>query len=400
MRIEKNRVRNICFGMVSVCLMIVGVLCTAVRVANAEILVDFDSFAAETTMPAGAIYNPEETEFNNENSNENSKISEKSEKNKQSSSAENKTEVSKTETKSQNKTEKNLSDNISDFQTSIATAEEIEEYEKQHEGEEQYPVLEFTTTIGNQSYGDIHIKNASSFDMNIKEELEGELGFSLEDTKEPQVLIYHTHTCESFLTYDTGYFYEGFYPRTTDSTKNICAVGDEITKQLNDAGIVTLHDKTLHDSPSYNGAYDRSYETVSGYLEKYPSIKVVLDIHRDGIGNDVQRSKPVFMADGKKAAQIMILAGYNYDDDPSFTDWEYNLRFALQIQKNAQEMYPDMVRPLYFADFMYNMNINTGSLLIEIGADGNTLEEVRYSGYLLGKVLAKVLKNNAMQQAE
>ena len=88
----------------------------------------------------------------------------------------------------------------------------------------------------------------------------------------------------------------------------------------------------------------------------------------------------------------MILSGYNYDDSEEFRDWEYNLRFALRIQQKANEMYPDMVRPLNFSDFMYNMNVNTGSLLIEMGAESNTIEEVRYSGYLLGNVLAEVLK--------
>ncbi|MDD6489621.1 MAG: stage II sporulation protein P, partial [Clostridia bacterium] len=176
--------------------------------------------------------------------------------------------------------------------------------------------------------------------------------------------------------------------------KNVCAVGDEIAKQLNNSGITTIHDKTQHDNPSYSGAYDRSLETINSYLEKYPSIKVVLDIHRDGIGTDTEKSKPVFTVNGKKAAQIMILSGYNYDDSDEFKDWKYNLRFALQIQSTSEKMYPNMVRPLYFADFMYNMNVNTGSLLIEVGSDSNTLEEARYSGYLLGKVLVKVLKNN------
>ena len=187
---------------------------------------------------------------------------------------------------------------------------------------------------------------------------------------------------------------ESFYPRTTDTIQNICAVGEEIAKQLNAAGIKTIHDTTLHDYPSYNGAYDRSYATVTEYIKKYPTIKVTLDIHRDGIGTDTQKTKPVFTVNGKKAAQIMILSGYNYDGDEDFKDWEYNLRFALQIQKKANEMYPDMARPLNFSDFMYNMNINTGSLLIEMGAESNTLEEVKYSGCLLGKVLSQVLKNN------
>ena len=88
----------------------------------------------------------------------------------------------------------------------------------------------------------------------------------------------------------------------------------------------------------------------------------------------------------------MILAGYNYDGDESFDHWEENLRFALKIQERAQETYPGLMRPVYLGDFMYNMNICGGSLLIEIGADSNTVDEARYSGYLLAEILAKVLK--------
>ena len=88
----------------------------------------------------------------------------------------------------------------------------------------------------------------------------------------------------------------------------------------------------------------------------------------------------------------MILAGYNYDGSDEFKDWEYNLRFALRIQNIASKDYPNMMRPLYFADFMYNMNVNTGSLLIEVGSESNTVEEARYSAYLLAKAIAKSLK--------
>lgn len=381
MRINKNKVKNIFFSIISVFLFVTAIFCTVSRIAASGISIEFDALAAGTTMPAGTVlYEEESSSVQAESQDETSKA----EESKIESTPENLQS-------SQSQKEENLILS-GDFQSSEISEGELKEYEKQHEGEEKYPVLEFNTTSGNQSYGEIQMKNASSINPDIKSELESELGFKISNTKEPQVLIYHTHTCESFLTYDTGYFFEGYYPRTTDLKKNVCAVGDEIARQLNNAGIVTLHDKTIHDDPSYNGAYDRSYDTVMSYLEKYPSIKVVLDIHRDGIGNETQISKPVFEYNGKKAAQVMILAGYNYDDDPTFGDWEYNLRFALQIQKKAQNMFPDMMRPLYFADFMYNMNINTGSLLIEIGANGNTLEEVRYSGCLLGKALAEVLK--------
>ena len=375
MRINKNKFRHTFFAIISFILLGTAVFCVIVRIHETQTVLPFDILAAELTMPTG----------NAEYSEQSEETSVQSSNNPDESTTDNSTEVS----------EKEPSDTkSSDFEESKPSEKEIKKYEKSHDGEEKYPIKEMTVTKGNESYKNVQVKNLSSTDIDIKSELESKLGFTLEKTDKPQVLVYHTHTCESFMMYDTGYFYESFYPRTSDNSKNVCAVGDEIAKQLNNAGIATIHDKTQHDNPSYSGAYDRSLETINSYLEKYPSIKVVLDIHRDGIGTDTEKTKPVFTVNGKKAAQIMILSGYNYDDSEEFKDWEYNLRFALQIQSTAEKMYPDMVRPLYFADFMYNMNVNTGSLLIEVGSDSNTLEEARYSGYLLGKVLAEVLKNN------
>lgn len=361
----------------SVALIALAVCCLAVKIRETEISLPLDFYAAETVMP---VYGRQYTEPESEQG-------EKITPQKKSLSDEESSDTQKTVSEVSAKTDSTADE----YEYSTPSKQELKEYKKQHSDDAEFPVNEMTITEGNVSYKNIQVKNASSADIDIKAELDGELGFDIDDTDEPQVLIYHTHTSESFLKYDTGSFYEGFYPRTTDKTENVCAVGEQIARQLNAHGIKTIHDTTIHDYPSYNGAYDRSYETIQKYLKKYPSIKVTLDIHRDGIGTDTEKSKPVFEYDGKKAAQIMILSGYNYDGCEEFKDWEYNLRFALQIQSKAVSMYPNMVRPLYFADFMYNMNVNTGSLLIEIGAESNTIEEVKYSGYLLGNVLSEVL---------
>ncbi len=388
MKINKCLLRKTSLIALSSLLVGIAALCTVIRISGANITVSINTFAAQTAMPTGDIkystVRPASTSAS-KNTNKTENIDR---------------ELSEYETVESSTTssdkEETVTDNKKDtasapFESSTVTKEDIEKYDNEHDGEEQFPVLEFTSTTGNISYNGVQVKNTASTDIDIKKELESELGFKIEKSDKPQVLIYHTHTSESFLDYDTGYYYESFYPRSQDKSKNVCAIGEEIAKQLNAAGIVTIHDTTVHDDPSYNGAYYRSTDTIYKNLKKYPTIKVVLDIHRDGIGSDTQRSKPVFQVNGKKAAQIMILAGYNYENADEFKDWEYNLRFALQIQKTAAEMYPDMVRPLNFGDFMYNMNVNTGSLLIEVGADSNTVEEVRYTGYLLGNVLKKVL---------
>ena len=128
-------------------------------------------------------------------------------------------------------------------------------------------------------------------------------------------------------------------------------------------------------------------------LEKYPDIKVVIDLHRDAIGTDENKVKPVFTYNGKKGAQIMILAGCDTDGERGFDCWEENLNFALKIQDKAETLYPDMTRPLNFDYFAYNEYVCNGSLLIEVGTESNSIDEATYSGSLLGNAIADVLLN-------
>lgn len=263
-----------------------------------------------------------------------------------------------------------------------------------HNSKKQYPIYTKQYRAGGKKYENFYVKNNTDYNLDIGAALKKDLGFKIEKNKKVQVLIYHTHTSESFIDCDVGYYYSDYYPRTKDTRYNITQVGDEIEKQLKKAGIGVVHDKTSHDD-SYTGSYSRSRITVNKYLKKYPDIKVTLDIHRDSIGSDTYKVKPTFEYKGKKGAQIMILTGYDGEDYFNFPKWNYNLRFALKLQKMCETKYSGMTRPLDFGNFAYNMNVNTGSLLIEVGADGNTLEEAKYSGELLGKALSQVLQNPA-----
>lgn len=262
----------------------------------------------------------------------------------------------------------------------------------QHLSEKTYPISQINLAQGNVSYDNFSIKNTTSYQPDIGALLKAKLDFEINDTRKVQVLIVHTHTCESYMEQDSGFYYESFYPRSTDNNKNVCAVGKKIADKLKENGIGVVHAVTQHDNPSYDGAYSRSYDTISTYLEKYKEIKVVLDIHRDSMTQDDNtKLKPTFTFDGKKGAQIMIMSGY--DCDGTFSFFEENLKFALKLQSKCETLYPGMTRPLYFGNFTYNMNVNSGSLLIEIGTDANTLDEALYSGELLGNALVQVLQN-------
>lgn len=209
-------------------------------------------------------------------------------------------------------------------------------------------------------------------------------------SEEPQVLIYHTHTTESYEIEDKPYYDSDFCAKTTEPDKNMTAVGNKICEQLEANGITVIHDTLVHDYPSYNGSYDSSRETVKELLEQYPSVKVALDIHRDGIETaDGVRLAPVAEFDGKEAAQIMIISGC--DDGtmgmPKFMD---NFGFACELQSQTESMFGGLTRPILFDYRFYNQDLTTGSLLIEVGSHGNTLEQALYSGELIGKALSEL----------
>lgn len=258
-----------------------------------------------------------------------------------------------------------------------------------------YPIIEKQFGEDGITYDNFCVKNYTDFSLDIATELKRGLPFKIENNHQVQVLIFHTHTCESYLKSDTGYYPSDYYPRSTNNKENVTSVGDEIEKQLKKAGIGVIHDKTKHDYPSYNGGYDRSYQTIQKYMEKYKGIKVVLDIHRDAIGDDTTgKVKPTFKYKGEKASQIMIMTGYQYEGGGDFPFWRDNLDFAIKLQQTAETMYPGLTRPLNFGEYTYNLNVCNGSLLIEFGTDVNTIDEVKRSGKMVGKALAKVLQNN------
>ena len=223
--------------------------------------------------------------------------------------------------------------------------------------------------------------------------LKAESGITLADTEEPQVLLYHTHATESYEPVTRDYFdKEDASGRTTDNDHNVTRVGDVIAAQLEALGIGVVHDKTQHDYPSYNGSYDRSRETIESYLERYPSIKIILDIHRDALETeDGTRMAPVAEIDGRNAAQVMIIAGC---DDGTLDNpyWEENLRFAADLQANLESMFPGLTRPILFDYRRYNQHLMPGALLIEVGGHANSMSEALYAGECIGKALAATLR--------
>ena len=172
------------------------------------------------------------------------------------------------------------------------------------------------------------------------------------------------------------------------------AVGNALEKALRDAGIGVVHDTTQHDYPSYNGSYERSAETIKSYLEKYPTIKIALDVHRDAIQReDDLIVKPTVEINGRKAAQLMIITGSD-DGTMNVPEWRENLLFAASLQDAIEQDTPELTRPIFFCYRKYNMDLTTGSLLLEVGSNANTLDESVYTAELVGKSLARMLNEN------
>ena len=207
-----------------------------------------------------------------------------------------------------------------------------------------------------------------------------------------EVLIYHTHTSEAYSKEDSGFYYTDMETRTQNQDMSVVAAGEELAKALESRGIGVVHDKTVNDL-AYNGSYSRSWEVIQKNLAEHPGIQVTIDLHRDSMTTESGvKYKPTAQIEGRKAAQAMLLAGCDASGDwGDFPDWEWNLRLILRVQQKAQELYPGLMRPMSFSNSKYNMNATRGSMLIEVGTEVNTAAEARYTGRLLGEILAENL---------
>lgn len=228
----------------------------------------------------------------------------------------------------------------------------------------------------------------------ISRVLDTDCSLSLGDSSAPQVLIYHTHTTESYELYDNTVYDTRNSWRDTDNNNNMAVVGAMLTAELARYGVSVIHDVEQHDYPSYNGAYDRSRSTVNEYLTKYPSIKVVIDLHRDGIvQSDNTVLKPVVEIEGRQAAQLMIVAPCD-DGSVGVPGWRNNLRFAAELHSSIEYSYPGLCRPIFFCYRNYNLGLTDGSLLFELGTNGNTLEEALYTAQLIAEPIANVVNGH------
>jgi len=235
----------------------------------------------------------------------------------------------------------------------------------------------------------VYLYNRTNYDLDESVLTQGSVDVDLGEG--PQILIVHTHGSEAYAQTD-GDTYEPSDPyRTTDCTHNVVRVGEEMATVFRAHGFGVVHDPTLYDYPSYTGAYDRSGAAVEQWLSKYPTIKIVLDVHRDAlVGKDGQVYKMVAQEAGQKVAQVMLVVGSD-GGGKEHPRWRDNLAFAVLLQQGLTRGYSQLARPIVLRNSRYNQQLLPGSLLVEVGGHGNTLTEAVDAARLWADNVARTL---------
>ena len=234
------------------------------------------------------------------------------------------------------------------------------------------------------SYDGVDIKNGT--DYTLTDEILNPSGL---EYNKSDVIIFHTHTCESYTPTEAYPYEESGTFRTIDLNYSVSRVGDSLTDQLTSYGFNVIHNKTYHDYPAYTGSYGRSMETVQGILNEKPNTDIIIDLHRDAIA-DTTYAPSVQIGD-EIVSQLMFVIGTD-GGGLEHPNWQQNLKFAISVQKKANELYPGLFRSILLRNSRYNQQLGKAACIIEVGATGNTLKQSMTSMKYLAKVLDEVLK--------
>ncbi len=236
----------------------------------------------------------------------------------------------------------------------------------------------------------IQLDNKSGYDVDINGLLNSPLNMKIKEG-EPSVLIVHTHGSEAYTPEKEGLYEESDPYRTENNEYNVVKVGNVLKEELEKYGIPVLHDETLHDYPSYNGSYSRSLATVSEYLEKYPSIKIVIDLHRDAIAKaDGSQYRSTVQIGEDTCSQVLLVMGTDASG-LSHPVWQENFKLALRMEYAMNRLYPGLAKPILLSQYRYNQHMTAGSMILEVGCTGNTVSEsvraVRYFAAAASQVI-------------
>lgn len=271
--------------------------------------------------------------------------------------------------------------------------EEIEYDEPIADNTEPSPVLpENTFPIQNSQVisKNLAIRNETTYAPDLTSLLASPLDF-----KSPEILIVHTHASESYSKDGATGYAEGESDRTLDTSLNMVRVGEELSKELASRGFKVTHARDINDHPSYNQSYNRTLKVIENHISANPNIAIVLDLHRDAaIKSDGTKLKFTSVQNGEKVAQVMLVCGTNQRGLPN-DNWQENLKFALKLQNYMENTFPGFARPLNLRQERFNTHATKGSIIIEIGTSGNTLQESLNSVKYLADALTHVIPTNS-----
>jgi stage II sporulation protein P len=261
------------------------------------------------------------------------------------------------------------------IESSISTNESNEETNRPEGGVVSYKNI----SIQNQTKYKIDINKLMSEPLNIKFAKSG-----------PEVLIYHTHTTESYLTDISQINKTNVANRSIQCKNGVVTVGDQLAQYLRNLyDIGVIHNGTINDYPDFNSSYFNGLETVNKILKGNSSVRVVIDLHRDGLGGN-KKLRVVKKINGRDAAQIMFVIGTDASG-LNHPNWKENLKFAIKLQEKLNKECPGLAKPIYLSSNRYNQHVTNGAMIIEVGGDGNLVGEALESTKYLAKVLNEVI---------
>ena len=235
----------------------------------------------------------------------------------------------------------------------------------------------------NVQYGNVKIKNQTSYTL-TEEMMTPDITI-----ENKNIVLFHTHSCESYTSSEAYPYTPTGTFRTTDLNFTVTRVGTELESQLKQYGYSVVHDTSYHDYPAYNGSYTRSLQTVENILKQTPS-DIIIDLHRDAIGSRSDYAPIVKIGENDVAAQMMFVIGTNAGG-LWHPNWNQNLKFAIKVQQKAEEMYPGLFKPIMLTTSRYNQHTGKYASIIEVGATGNTLEQCLTSMKYLAKVMSAIV---------
>lgn len=263
-------------------------------------------------------------------------------------------------------------------------------------GDNDLPV--FSNNLSWYSIGEkaeLNLINKTNFEVDLNDYLKK--SFPVKGTipkNSPLVLIVHTHGTESYLNSGKEYYSPDEPFRSEKKEKTVVHIGDVLETELISLGIPVLHDETMYDKNDYSHSYINAQKGITKILSENPSIKFVIDIHRDSVFDASGRNiKPLTTIEGKKCAQLMLVVGTN-QGGANHPNWRENLTVATHLQQKMNNLYPTLARPINLRTSAFNQALTKGSLILEVGSCGNTVEEAENAIMFFAKAYAKIIKEN------